>query len=105
MRKLTIADVRAHNERAGYYFFSRDTMRFFGTRVESVLYKNNTFITSDFTGFERNKRRYTVRVYNPETGNVTTAKDSDGKSTFNAFEYIDSAREFARNYSPDWGDE
>ena len=105
MRKLTIADVREHNERAGYYFFSRDTMRFFGTRVVSTLYKNKPFITSDFTGFERNKRRFTVRVYNPETGNVGTAKDKDGNSTFNRFGSLSDAREFARNYKPEFGQE
>ena len=53
---MTIADVRQANKDAGYYFFSRDTMQFFGTRIESALYKNNTFITSDYTGFERNDR-------------------------------------------------
>ena len=46
---MTMADVKQANKDAGYYFFSRDTMRFFGTRIESTLYKNNTFITSDYT--------------------------------------------------------
>ena len=36
MGKITIADVRAHNARAGHYFFSRDTMRFFGTHIVST---------------------------------------------------------------------
>lgn len=105
MRKLTIADVMAHNAREGHYFFSRDTMHFFGTRIVSILYKNNTFITSDYTSFERNHRAFTVRVYDPETGYVCTAKTKDGKSTFNKFHFIEDAREFARNYSPDWGNE
>ena len=105
MGKITMADVRAHNARAGHYFFSRDTMRFFGTHIVSTLYKNNTFITSDYTGFERTSRAFTVRVYNPETGHVFTAKDRNGKSTFNKFYFIEDAREFARNYSPDWGKE
>ena len=95
---MTMADVKAHNKLAGYYFFSRDTMKFFGTRIVSSLYKNNTFITSDYTGFERTTRKYSVRVYNPKTGVVDTAKDSDGKSTFNAFTFIEDAREFAKNY-------
>ena len=95
---MTIADVKQANKDAGYYFFSRDTMRFFGTRIESALYKNNTFITSDYTGFERNNRAYSVRVFHPESGIVNTAKFSDGQSTFNKFSTIESAREFARNY-------
>ena len=95
---MTIADVKQANKDAGYYFFSRDTMQFFGTRIESALYKNNTFITSDYTGFERNNRAYSVRVFHPETGIVNTAKFSNGQSTFNKFSTIESAREFARSY-------
>lgn len=93
-----MADVKQANKDAGYYFFSRDTMQFFGTRIVSALYKNNTFITSDYTDFERNNRAYSVRVFHPETGIVDTAKFPDGKSTFNKFSTIESAREFARNY-------
>ena len=95
---MTMADVKQANKDAGYYFFSRDTMQFFGTRIVSALYKNNTFITSDYTAFERNNRAYSVRVFHPETGIVDTAKFPDGKSTFNKFSTIESAREFARNY-------
>ena len=95
---MTIADVKQANKDAGYYFFSRDTMRFFGTRIESTLYKNNTFITSDYTDFEKNNRAYSVRVFHPETGIVNTAKFPDGQSTFNKFSTIESAREFARSY-------
>ena len=72
-------------------------MRFFGTRIVSALYKNNTFITTDYTGFERNNRAYSVRVFHPETGIVDTAKFPDGKSTFNKFSRIESARELARS--------
>ena len=95
---MTMADVKQANKNAGYYFFSKDTMRFFGTRIVSTLYKNNTFITTDYTGFERNNRAYSVRVFHPETGIVNTAKFPDGQSTFNKFSTIESAREFARNY-------
>ena len=95
---MTIADVRRINKEKGYYFFEHDTMRFFGTRIVSTLYKNNTFITSDYTGFERKKRKYTVRVFDNSTGAVNTAKDKNGNSTFNKFYFIEDAREFARNY-------
>jgi hypothetical protein len=96
---MTITDVKRINKENGFYFFERDTMRFFGTKIVSPLYKNNTFITSDYTGFERNKRRYTVRVFNASTGAVDTAKDKNGNSVFNKFYYIEDAREFARNYN------
>ena len=95
---MTIADVKKANADAGFYFFSKDTMRFFGTRIMSTLYKNNTFITSDYTSFDRDKRKFSVRVFDQKTGDVKTAKFSDGRTTFNAFYFIDDAREFARNY-------
>lgn len=96
---MTISDVKRINKENGFYFFERDAMRFFGTKIVSTLYKNNTFITSDYTGFERNKRKYTVRVFNASTGAVYTAKDKNGNSTFNKFYYIEDAREFAKNYN------
>jgi hypothetical protein len=95
---MTISDVRRINAENGYYFFEKDTMRFFGTRIVSELYKNNTFITSDYTGFERDKRAYSVRVFDPKTGSVDTAKFPNGVSTFNKFVSIHDAREFARNF-------
>lgn len=95
---MTMADVRKANADAGYYFFEKDTMRFFGTRIVSSLYKNNTFITSDYTGFERNKRKFTVRVFDEKSGSVETARFQNGNSTFNAFSSVEDARDFARNY-------
>lgn len=95
---MTIADVKKANADAGYYFFSKETMRFFGTRIVSSLYQNNTFITSDYTSFDRDKRAFSVRMFDEKTGNVKTANFPDGKTTFNAFHFIEDAREFARNY-------
>jgi len=67
-------------------------MRWFGSRVESSLYKNNTFITSEYTGFERTKRAYTVRYYDEAKNTVVDV------SGFGAFSTKDAAREFAKNY-------
>jgi len=71
MTKLTIADVKRHNKEAGQFFFSKDTMRFFQSRIESTLYKNHCFITSEQCG-ETSPREYTVRHYNVETGRIET---------------------------------
>jgi len=58
--KLTIADIKRNNKNAGYHFFDRDTMRFFNSRIETGLYKDNTFITSE--QFDYNSpREYTIR--------------------------------------------
>ena len=58
--KLTIADIKRNNKKAGHHFFDKDTMRFFNSRIETGLYKDNTFITSE--QFDYNSpREYTIR--------------------------------------------
>ncbi len=89
---MTIADIKQKLRAGGNHFFDRDTMRWFGSRVESSLYKNNTFITSEYTGFERTKRAYTVRYYDEAKNTVVDV------SGFGAFPTKDAAREFAKNY-------
>jgi len=95
MSKLTIADVRDRNTSAGFFFFSRDAMRFFSSRVESSLYSNGCFITSESEGFVISKRRkYSVHWYNPQTHSI------DAASEFCQFSDISDARAFARAYVP-----
>ena len=89
---MTMADIKQKLHADGNHVFDPDTMRFFGSRVESSLYKNNTFITSEYTGFERTKRAYTVRYYNEKKNTVVDV------SGFGAFSTKDAAREFANNY-------
>lgn len=43
----TIADVRAANAALGNYWFTRETMRFWKTKVESSLIGGRWFITSE----------------------------------------------------------
>jgi len=55
-----MADIKRNNKKAGYHFFDKDTMRFFNSRIETGLYKDNTFITSE--QFDYNSpREYTIR--------------------------------------------
>ena len=89
---MTMADIKQKLSAGGNHFFDHDTMRFFGSRIESSLYKNNTFITSEYTGFERTKRAYTVRYYNEKKKTVVDV------SGFGAFSTKDAARQFANNY-------
>lgn len=60
--KLTMSDVRTYNAANGEYFFSRDTMRFFASRVESSLLRGNYFITSEKRCFDDYRRVYSVRL-------------------------------------------
>jgi hypothetical protein len=43
----TLGDVRFHNDRNGFYWFSQETMKFFGSKIESSLLKGGYFITSE----------------------------------------------------------
>ena len=89
---MTMADIKQKLHADGNHFFDPDTMRFFFFIFESSLYKNNTFITSEYTGFERTKRAYTVRYYNEKKNTVVDV------SGFGAFSTKGAAREFAKNY-------
>lgn len=43
----TIADIRAANKAAGFHFFDRDTMKFFGTTVYRQVYGGRYFVTHE----------------------------------------------------------
>lgn len=63
--KLTIADVRRANKETGNHFFSRDTMRFFHSKIESRILARahdtrHFFITSEIF-CENGPRVYTIR--------------------------------------------
>ena len=80
---MTIADVKRLNNEAGYQFFAPDTMRFFASRIESGLYKNGTFITSERAGFRDATRRYTVRRVRPDYS-IATIGEFCGHATLTA---------------------
>lgn len=61
---MTITDVKAANAAAGRFFFSRDTMKFFKSKIESGVLKGRGklegrffFLTSD----EMPDRKITIR--------------------------------------------
>lgn len=84
---MTISDVRAANKAIGHHWFSRDTMRFFKTRIESTLYKNGTFITSEQP--PHGPRVYSVRRAMAD-GSIDTVGD------FCGYRHKEDAREAAR---------
>lgn len=84
----SVADVRIANKFAGFYFFSRETMKMFGSKIESALYAGTLFITSEESWGEED-RHYTVRYVVP-TGEVLTL---EGASQLGS---IDEARNIAR---------
>ena len=74
---MTIQDIRTANQRAGRFFFSPDTMRFFKSRVLPTVFEGVGgiyFVTSEqFVGSEgAQPRRYTVRRVE-SSGEINTA--------------------------------
>jgi hypothetical protein len=71
-----MAEIKAHNAEAGFFFFSRDTMRFFDSGVLPYVYEGPggvAFVTSEKSGFGQGfPRRYTARRYSSATGDVRT---------------------------------
>lgn len=71
----TIDRIKSHNAEAGNYFFSRHTMKCFGSKVLPTVNTGDGgiyFVTSE-DNYNRTRRQFNVRKYNPETGDVRTA--------------------------------
>lgn len=95
MNGFRMTDIRRSNREHGWYFFERRTMRFFDSHVERGVYQGIGgvfFITSEqFHGSVASEpRKFTVRQFQPETGDVDTV----GK--FNEIRTLWEARSYAR---------
>jgi CRISPR/Cas system endoribonuclease Cas6 (RAMP superfamily) len=103
----TIKTVKAANKKAGYYFFSPSTMRFFASKIEShLMYGGDQygyFVTSEKTGFDSVKREYKVRQANFLTGEVCTIPSSMGESTYrNYCDALEKAKSLAAIDAEAW---
>ena len=101
--RYSIGDIKYWNRTRGFYFFERATMRFFRSRIASAPYHGKGgvfFITSEqFVGSDGHSapRKYTVRRFDPLTGDCETAKyTADGSSAFNELRHLSDARDIAR---------
>lgn len=68
---MTMSDARKIYVANGGHFFDRDTMRFFGSRIESNLYKNRCFVTSD-SNYDGSARYYNVRRFSEDFHDIDT---------------------------------
>lgn len=101
MKFNSLAEIRAHNESAGYHFFDTSSMRYFDSRVhtlrrykkrislssDGIVVGGKYFITSEqFHGSNghRSPRMFTVRVITPDA-NIETI------GTFNEIKTIQEA--------------
>ena len=91
-RKISMADVRFYNAQNGQYYFSRDTMRFFASRIESALLGGDYFITSEKAGFDSVKRVFSARLVNDDFS-ITTLEPCHLSSRAAAMDVIKAHRE------------
>jgi hypothetical protein len=104
-RICSMDDIIAENRRSGFHWFSTDTMRFFGTRLNrSLLFKGPGgvyFVTSEWTGFNRDRRGYTVRQFDLTTGGVNTVQfDGQGVASLTRSRAATLARNCAAHGRP-----
>jgi hypothetical protein len=68
---MTITEMKALNASNGYFFFERDTMKGFNSRIHGTANDKGFFITSE--QFDENSPRlYTLRRIDFTTGDVDT---------------------------------
>ena len=70
-------DAETLNMASGRHWFKPETKRFFGSRIGSTFYpcfvrRLSYFVTSEYTGFNKQGRAYSVRQINWDTGEVDT---------------------------------
>ena len=73
--RLHPVQMADRNERAGYYFFNHDTMKFFQSIIETSCTDHGVFITSE--RYDNDPRHYMVRVFH-ESGDVSTVSEKIG---------------------------
>lgn len=94
----TITEIKQANRAAGNHYFEPATMRFFDSRVERRVYSGNGgvyFVTSEqFHGSQGTApRRWTVRQFHPETGDIDTCGEFNVMDRETA---MDTARKLAK---------
>ena len=86
---MKISEVKAIVKSNGGHFFDKGTMKCWGTRIETSVFKNGCFVTSE-DNYNKTKRLYTVRRFN--------GKSIDTIGDFQQYKTKESAREAARAY-------
>lgn len=53
---ITLSEAKAIYKTGGGHFFDRETFKYWGSRIESALYKNRCFVTSE-NNFDGSRRK------------------------------------------------
>ena len=86
MSEWSLSEMKRMNEEAGHSWFSKENMRLFGTKIEVLPNRKGLFITSEYLDAGIQKRRYTIRHFDKETGHVNTVNE------FNQYETLKEAK-------------
>lgn len=80
---MTMIEAKEIYKQNGGHFFNKDTMRFWGSKTETELYKNRCFVTSD-DNFDRTKKLYTIRQFSEDYKHVETVGEFQAYETKSA---------------------
>lgn len=67
----SMSDLREKNKKIGHLFFDHDTMKFWGSKIETALFRGVFFITSEKGFSEKDPRTFSIRQAH-STGEITT---------------------------------
>ena len=82
---MTLSEAKAIYRTGKGHFFDRETFKYWGSRIESALYKNRCFVTSE-NNFDGSRRAYTVRRFSPDFLHVETVGEFQEHATNGAQE-------------------
>ena len=68
---MTMTEAKAIYKSTGKHFFDSDTIKYWGSKIETALYKNRCFVTSE-NNFDNTKRLYTLRRFNENYTTIET---------------------------------
>jgi hypothetical protein len=86
----SISEMKTKNKEVGHHFFDDSTMNFFDSKVSAKTF-GDYFVTSERG--PSGLRRYTVRVFNPNTGEIKT------HGLFQEFDTLREAQSVAKQAS------
>ena len=84
MKKMSITEMKKLNEKNGYCYFSKDTMRYWGARVVAT-YNNGLFIESLTDSVVEDGVAYKVGIMMPN-GDICTIDKNNNDSFFYSLE-------------------
>lgn len=84
--KLSISEMKRKNKETGQSWFDKGAINFFCTRIEASPNAKNIFITSEWSNFNNETRKYTLRWFDTSTSEVVTL------GNFQQYHYLSDAK-------------